>query len=64
MNIYIKQTVEQENWRYLKESSGVADVVPNEALGGDSDFIVVDRSFGLLPRHFLIPIHGSSLPYR
>lgn len=48
---------------FLEEGGGVGDVVADEALGGDADFVLADGG-GLGPRllHPLVPIHGYSLP--
>ncbi|CAJ1940794.1 unnamed protein product [Sphenostylis stenocarpa] len=42
----------------LKKRSGVGDIVANNALGCDSDLILVDWRLGLRLLHLLVPIHG------
>lgn len=43
----------------LKEAACVANIVPNEALSGDSDFVLAYDRFRPRLRHSLISIHGS-----
>lgn len=43
---------------YLKKSCGIADVVPNQTLRGDSDLVLVYWFFGPGFLNLLVSIHG------
>lgn len=45
---------------FLEKSSGIADIVSNNALSGDSDFVLVDGRFRLGLLNPLVSIHGIS----
>ncbi|KAK8958858.1 hypothetical protein KSP40_PGU009918 [Platanthera guangdongensis] len=49
---------------YLKKAGGIADIVANEALRGDSNLVLMDG--GLRPRllHSLVSIHGCRAAVR
>lgn len=50
-----------KNGTYLEKSGGIADVVPDGTLGGNSDLILVYRRLGLGFLDPLVPIHDRFL---
>jgi hypothetical protein len=53
-----KEKKKCKGYTHLEKSGGIADVVPDGALSGDSDLVFVYRRFGLRLFDPLVPIHG------